>query len=109
VKILPDECIDRRLARDFTGHEVQTVPQMGWAGIENGELLTLAQGIFDIFVTVDRNLSFQQNLSRYDIAVIVLRCRSNRLGDLRQLVPDLIHSLSLAKAREVLWIEKPVG
>ena len=75
----------------------------------DGEPLTLAQGLFDIFVTVDRNLSFQRNLSRYDIAVIVVRCRSNRLGDLRELVPDLIHSLPLAKAREVLWLEKPGG
>ena len=109
MKILLDECIDRRLARDLTGHEVQTVPQMGWAGIKNGELLTLAQGLFDVFVTVDRNLSFQQNLSRYDIPVIVMRCGSNRLRDLRALVPDLIDSLPLAKRREVLWLEKPRG
>ena len=50
---------------------------MGWAGIKNGELLTLAEKEFDAFVTVDRNLSFQLNLPRYDIAIIVLRCRTN--------------------------------
>jgi predicted nuclease of predicted toxin-antitoxin system len=71
VKILLDECIDRRLARHLGAHEVKTVPQMGWAGTENGELLTVAQTSFDVFVTVDRNLSFQQNIPRYDIAVVV--------------------------------------
>ena len=61
MKILLDECIDRRLAKDIQGHEVLTVPQAGWAGIKNGELLRLAQAQFDVFVTVDQNLSFQQN------------------------------------------------
>ena len=74
VKILLDECVDRRLARELAGHEVKAVPQMGWAGIKNGELLTLAEKEFEAFVTVDRNLSFQLNLPRYNIAVIVLRC-----------------------------------
>lgn len=105
MKILLDECIDRRFARDLTGHEVKTVPQMGWSGIDNGELLTLAQELFDVFVTVDRNLSFQQNIPSYNIAVIVLRCRSNRLGDLRALVPQLLTSLPLAKRRDVLWLK----
>jgi predicted nuclease of predicted toxin-antitoxin system len=62
VKILLDECIDRRLVKEIEGHEVVTVPQAGWAGIQNGELLRLAQAQFDVFVTVDRNLSFQQHL-----------------------------------------------
>lgn len=53
MKILLDECIDRRLAKDIQGHKVLTVPQAGWAGIKNGELLRLAQAQFDVFVTVD--------------------------------------------------------
>ena len=60
MKILLDECIDRRLARELKGHTVKTVPQMGWAGIKNGRLLAAAEKEFDVFVTVDRNLSFQQ-------------------------------------------------
>ena len=106
MKVLLDECIDRRLARDIAGHDVKTVPQMGWAGIKNGDLLTLAEKQFEIFVTVDRNLSFQLNLPRYNIAVIVLRCRSNRLQDLRALVPELLGSLPTAKMGDVLWIDK---
>ena len=104
MKILLDECIDRRLVKEITGHEVKTVPQMGWATIKNGELLTLAEKDFEVFVTVDRNLSFQQNLPRYDIVVIVLRARSNRLQDLRPLVPKLLELLPTAKRGEALWV-----
>ncbi|MDQ3585743.1 MAG: hypothetical protein M3407_08225 [Acidobacteriota bacterium] len=77
-----DECVDRRCAEELSPHEVKTVPQMGWAGIKNGQLLSLAEAEFEVFVTVDRNLSFQQNLSRYNIAVLILRATSNRLADL---------------------------
>ncbi|MEH1911911.1 DUF5615 family PIN-like protein [Nostoc sp.] len=73
MKLLLDECIDRKLAREFVGYEVQTVPQMGWAGVKNGQFLALAEANFDVFITVDRNLSFQQNLPQFDIAVIVLQ------------------------------------
>jgi hypothetical protein len=93
VRILLDECIDHRLARDLTGHEVSTVALMRWRGKENGELLGLAAAQFDIFRTTDRNLSFQQNVERFDLAVIVLNAPSNRLSDLRRLVPDLLHAL----------------
>jgi len=72
VKILLDECVDRRLASDFVGHEVSTVEQMGWKSKENGELLALAAKRFDVFVTTDRNLSFQQNVGTLEIAVVVM-------------------------------------
>jgi predicted nuclease of predicted toxin-antitoxin system len=94
VKILLDECIDRRLAREFVGYEMQTVPQMGWAGIKDGQLLVLAEAEFDVFITVDRNLSFQQNLLRFDIAVIVLQAPSNRLADLKPLAPEVVAILA---------------
>jgi len=104
VKILLDECIDRRLAKDITGHEVKTVPQMGWAAIKNGELLALADKDFDVFVTVDRNLSFQQNLPKYNVAVMVLRAQSNRLRDLSPLVPQRLELLPTARRGEALWV-----
>jgi hypothetical protein len=69
VKVLLDECVDWRLARDIPGHSVKTARQMGWTTIKNGELLALAAAEFDVFVTVDRNLSFQQNLDSYPAAV----------------------------------------
>jgi hypothetical protein len=89
VRILLDECIDCRIAKEIEGHEVVTVPQAGWAGIKNGELLALAQEQFDVLVTVDRNLSFQQNLPQFNIAVVVLEAPTNRLIDLRRLLPKL--------------------
>ncbi len=104
MKILLDECLDRRLAKDMVEHEVKTVPQMGWATIKNGELLALAEKEFDVFLTVDRNLSFQQNLPRFNLAVIVLHASSNRLWDLRTLVPKLLESLPMAKRGEVLLV-----
>jgi len=85
MRLLLDECIDRKFAREFIGYEVKTVPQMGWAGIKNGQLLDLAAVDFDVFITVDRNLSFQQNLPQFDIAVIVLQAPSNRFADLKPL------------------------
>ena len=93
MKLLLDECIDRRLAKDLGEHDVRTVPQMGWAGIKNGALLTLAEAEFDVFITVDRNLSFQQNLPKFNIAVLVLHATSNRLADLKPLAPNILATL----------------
>lgn len=104
MRILLDECIDRRLAKDIVGHEVKTVPQMGWATIKNGELLALAERQFDVFITVDRNLSFQQNIPRYNIAVIILRAPSNRLKNLQPLVPRVLQILPTAKGGEATWV-----
>ena len=97
MRVLLDECVDWRLSRDVVGHEVKTARQMGWAAIENGELLALASEHFDVFVTVDRNLSFQQNLVSLSIAVVVLHAKSNRLADLRPLVPSLLAAIESAE------------
>ena len=101
MKILLDECIDRRFAKDIEGHEVVTVPQAGWAGIKNGELLARAQTQFDVFVTVDRNLAFQQHIPRFNIAIVVLQAPTNRLKDLRPLLPKLQQLLLTAPKGEV--------
>ena len=101
MKILLDECVDQRLAEDITGHDVKTVKQMGWKSKQNGELLTLAASHFEAFVTTDRNLSFQQNLPRFDIAVVVLTARTNRLSDLRPIIPALLKVLPFVKKGEV--------
>lgn len=104
MKLLLDECIDRRLARELPGHFIRTVPQMGWATIKNGRLLRLAEKEFDVFVTVDRNLSFQQHLPKFDIAVAVLRAKSNRLEDLRPLASPLLAVLGKMKPGKVTLI-----
>jgi len=104
VKVFVDESVDWRLARDIVGHEVKTARQIGWSTIENGELLALAEKEFDVFVTVDRNLSFQQHLPAFTIAVIVLRAVSNRLADLQPLVPELLASIPEAKRGAVSYV-----
>ena len=86
MRVLLDECLPRKLKQDLEGHEVRTVPEMGWAGKKNGELLRLAAGRFDVLITVDRGLMYQQNLEGLSIAVISLGARSNRLKDLRPLM-----------------------
>ena len=90
IKILIDECLDRRLAKEIPTAIVKTVPQMGWAGLKNGKLLEKAQGHFDIFVTSDQNLSFQQNLLRLKITVIVLCPATSKIEDLKLLIPKLL-------------------
>lgn len=104
MKVLVDECVDWRLSREIVGHDVKTARQMGWSTIKNGELLALAAKEFDVFVTVDRNLSFQQNLPAFAIAVIVLRAKSNRLSELRPLVPELLASIPTAKRGVVTYV-----
>jgi predicted nuclease of predicted toxin-antitoxin system len=101
VKILLDECVNQRLARDFIEHEVSTVEQMGWKSKANGELLALAAKAFDVFVTTDRNLSFQQNVQNLSIAVVVMRACTNRLADLRPIVPAVLKVLPFLKKGEV--------
>lgn len=96
MRILLDECIDWRLSGAIVGHEVKTARQMGWTSIKNGELLALASDRFDVFVTVDRNLSFQPNLRNQRIAVIVLHAKTNRIVDLLPLVPGLLAVISSA-------------
>jgi predicted nuclease of predicted toxin-antitoxin system len=102
VRILLDECLPRRLARELAGHDARTVPDAGWAGKRNGELLSLAQGKFDVFLTVDRNLSFQHEVHNYAVAVVVLHAKSNKLSDLRPLVPELLSKLHAAAPGEVV-------
>ena len=97
MRILLDECVDWLLLRAIVGHEVKTARQMGWATVKNGELLAKASESFDVFVTVDRNLSFQQNTRALPIAIIVLRAKTNRLIDLLPLVPKLKTAIDSSK------------
>ncbi len=104
MRVLLDECVDWRLSREIGGHDVKTARQMGWATIQNGALLALAVEAFDVFVTVDRNLMFQQNVASLQIAVIVLRARTNRLADLLPLVGDLLAAIETARPGLVVTV-----
>ena len=82
-----DENLDWRLDRDLPGHEVKSVSLIGWAGIENGELLERAQEKFDVVITMDSKMVRELNIQKSTLAVIVLRAPSNRLLDTRPLMP----------------------
>jgi predicted nuclease of predicted toxin-antitoxin system len=86
VNILLDENLDWRLGRDLPGHNVESVPLIGWAGMKNGLLLAKAQHRFEVLITMDGNMVHQQSLTRFRIAVIALRARSNRLADTQPLM-----------------------
>ena len=88
MRVLLDECVDWRLLCDLAGHDVKTARQMGWSEMTNGKLLLLAAEHFDVFVTVDRNLSFQNKVVDLPLAVIVLCAPTNRLVALRALLPQ---------------------
>ena len=104
MRVFLDECIDWRLARDIVGHDVKTARQMGWATIQNGGLLTLASQHFDVFVTLDRNLSFQQDLDSFSIAVVVLNAKTSRLTDLKPLIPNLLVAIESAQSGAAKFI-----
>ena len=90
MRILLDECLPARLKRELVGHDAQTVADQGWTGQRNGDLLRLAEREFDVFLTVDRNLSFQQDVARFEIAIVVMTARTNQLRDLQPLVREVL-------------------
>ena len=97
MRLLLDESVPTRLRRSLTSHSVKTVVEMGWSGVKNGALLALAAGEFDAFLTVDKNLPYQQNLATLPIALIVLEANSNELVALLPLVPRLEQALGSLK------------
>jgi len=106
VRVLLDEQLPRHLARELMGHEALTVQQQGWAGLKNGELLRrAAKAGFEVFLTADQNLQYQQNLAGSGLAVVVLVARSNALDDLLPLVPRLLAVLPGSSPGQVVRVE----
>jgi hypothetical protein len=104
-RVLLDECVPRRLARDFADLQVSHALDEGWAGQRNGTLLRSMQSAgFAVLVTVDRNLQFQQNIAAAGVAVIVIHARSNRLVDLRPFVPLVSAAVVKVRRGEVVHV-----
>ena len=97
MRVLLDECVPRALRKELLGHEVKTVAEAGWAGVKNGELLQLAASQFDLLVTVDRNLEYQQDFADLALAVIVVHAPSNDIAALRPLVPAVLAAIAETK------------
>jgi hypothetical protein len=99
--VLLDECVPRQLRRDLAGHQVRTVVEMGWTGTKNGELLRRAATEFDVLLTTDQGIEFQQNLRNASIAVIVVAVGSNDINALRPFVARILEALDAARAGEL--------
>ena len=106
MRLLLDECLPRPLKRELVGHEVQTAAEAGLAGLKNGALLDQAAGRFDVFITVDANLRYQQNAAKLRLAVLVLRAASNDMSDLRPLVPAVLAALPALAAGVIVEISE---
>ena len=106
MRLLFDECVSRLCKAGFAvhGHECFTVPEVGLAGRKNGELLTLAEDKFDVFVTIDKNIRYQQNLSGRKIAVLIIRARSSEIDDLLRELPACIIALQSIRPGQVVEI-----
>jgi len=105
MRLLLDENLDWRLMRSLPGHEVESVQKNGWAGIENGELLARAEQAFEVFVTMDGNIEFQQDCARLRLAIVTLRAPSNRLRDTEPLMPKVLAILPTLQPGTVTVVE----
>jgi len=105
MRILLDECVPRPLRQELTAHDVRTIGEMGWAGKKNGELLALmAEADFEVLLTVDQNLRYQQNLAASGAAVVVMVASTNRLADLAPLMPKVEAALSSIQPGDVVEV-----
>lgn len=105
LRVLLDEYLPKKLKREFDGCVVFTVTEMGWAGTKNGALMKVASGQYDVFITTDQNLQYQQNLTYADIGVIVLVAINNRIDVLQTLMPEVNKALTLITAGQVVEIK----
>jgi predicted nuclease of predicted toxin-antitoxin system len=106
MKILLDESLPRKLRSDFgSEHEVWTVRDKGWLGKKNGELLKLMiADNFELFITVDKNLPYQQNLDRLPLTIFVLNAKDNRRSSLQKLIPLVFERINIGNLQNVIEI-----
>jgi predicted nuclease of predicted toxin-antitoxin system len=107
VRILLDECVPARLKKAFPGHAVQSVTQTDWRTSKDGPLLSFAQDRFDIFVTVDRRLEKQNDLSKFKLGFIIARVPNNRLDGFEPIFEQLNAVAEKVRQGEVIYIVSP--
>ena len=105
MKVLLDECLPKKLKREVEADFAQTVPEAGWAGKKNGELLRLAEANFDVLLTNDQNLEHQLNLKNFNLAILVLVAPTNDVEDLKPLMPDANQALKTIRAGEIKYVK----
>jgi hypothetical protein len=105
MKLLLDECVPRRLKFGFTEHEILTIDEAGFKGLKNGSLIRAANGVFEVLITVDKNIQHQQNKEKLSIAILILSAKSNRYESLSPLIPKALKILENIKIGEIITIE----
>ena len=93
MRILLDESVPGRLGALLIGHESVTVQRRGWSSIKNGKLLALAAAEFDVVLTADKGMEYQQNLATLPVAILIVLARSNRMEDMASAVPGILAAL----------------
>lgn len=106
-RVLFDENMPRQLRRHLDGCEVRTAQEEGWSGLKNGKLLAKAAASFDVLLTADQRMRFQQNLARFDIAVVVIEVRDTTIENLLPLLPTIRDALSRAVSGKVVVVMPP--
>ncbi len=106
MKLLLDECVPRRLKREFSEYVVSTIDEAGFKGLRNGNLILAACGSFKILITVDKNIRHQQNTDDLPIAIVILSAKSNRYESLLPLIPETLRILGEIKIGEIIIISE---
>ena len=101
MRILLDESVPSRLGPLLTGHSAVSVQRRGWASIKNGKLLALAAGEFDVLLTADKGMEYQQNLAMLPVAILIVLARSNRVEDLAPAIPVILEALDQLTLRKI--------
>jgi predicted nuclease of predicted toxin-antitoxin system len=106
MKLLLDECLPRRAKFPFAegGHECETVRDAGFSGKENGELIALAEKKFNVLITIDKNIRYQQNITGRNIAILIIRAASNDLDDIRPHIPTALAALRTIKPGQIVEV-----
>ena len=107
MKILLDEYVNWRVKRALTGHQVSTVQEQDWSTIKNGVLLNLADQQFDVLLTIDRNIPYQQNMQGRQIALVIMLVTSNRIESMLPVVPSVLELLPDVEPGQVYRVEAP--
>jgi hypothetical protein len=107
MRILLDECVNPRVRAAFKGHQVKTVIEMGWGGITNGRLLALAEVDFDVFVTLDQNLEYQQNVPKMKLGLLVIKVPDNKIRFYEPIFAAMCAAAERIEAGQVVHITSP--
>ena len=107
MKVLLDECVTKKLKSYLQDFEIYTVAEMGWSGVKNGKLMSLCvMNHFDILLTIDKNMMYQQNLEKHPITIVVLNSLTSKLEELKLFIPFLSKQIYLFEKNKAYLIEK---